>query len=596
MANLIEEYQRLKALIEQYDESYYNQNISLVSDECYDILKNRFLWLSNILNIEYKKIGHKIKCPVIKHDIPMLSIESDVGIEIIKRFINKYPNQKIVAQHKIDGLSMVAKYAAGHLIYCATRGDGFEGEDVTSNGSKFLPQIIDYQNNISIFGEVYLSLKNFEKIKNNFSNPRNAASGILRRNSNAEHTNLLSFFAYDVTVGENYLDTLLFLKNLGFFIATSEKINSLEEAVKYYYKTEQQRSNIQYQIDGVVFKLNDKNVRANVGNNARFPRWAIASKFTPDVGITSIKKIDFQVSRNGILTPIGHIEPINIKGVCIKKIGLHNYAFIYEQHINTGAEIIVSRAGDVIPYVAAVVKPAVNNIDKVYCPSCNTLGSINKNYEKERKHLIHAFIAKYPKKIIDSQKFLYCNNTNCPVQKIGKIVHYLQTIKVQGVSYNFVKQLYENFDISLPNLYKLTKDSLIALNGWGTISASKFINQLKKPITLEQFIYALGFSGLGNTLAKKLAKQTKSWKNLQLLNSDAAIFSFLEGKLIDFLIVNDVNCIKDLLGEEYNLESNQKITNLLLPIMQYMPYYDFNHPKVNELAKHLQILDYNSLK
>lgn len=594
MANLIEEYQRLKGLIEQYDEAYYNQNILLIADECYDILKNRFLWLNNILNIEYKKIGHKIKCPVIKHDIPMLSIESDVGLEIIKRFINKYPKQRIVAQHKIDGLSMVAKYTAGHLIYCATRGDGFEGEDVTSNGSNFLPRTIDYQDNISIFGEVYLPLKNFEKIKNSFSNPRNAASGILRRNSKAKYTNLLSFLAYDVTIGDDYLDTLLFLKNLGFFVAASEEINSLEEGIEYYYKTEQQRPRIQYQIDGIVFKLNDKNVRVNVGNNARFPRWIIASKFTPDVALTSIKEIEFQVSRNGILTPIGHIEPINIKGVYIKKIGLHNYAFIHEQYINIGAEIIVSRAGDVIPYVATVVKQANSNIDKVYCPSCNTLGSF-KNNDKKRVHLINAFIEKYPKKFIDSQKFLYCNNNNCQVQKIGKIVHYLQAIKVQGVSYNFVKQLYKNFDISLPNLYKLTTESLATLNGWGIISASKFIDQLKKPITLEQFIYALGFSGLGNTLAKKLAKQIKSWKNLQLLNSDAAIYAFLEGKLIDFLNKNDVNCIKDLL-EGYNLEFNQKITNLFLSIMQYMPYYDFNHPEINELTKHLQILDYNSLK
>ena len=540
-SELQQEYERLKSLIEKYDEEYYNQDKSSLLDDVYDILKKRFVWLSEILKIEYKKIGQICSCPAIQHSFPMLSIESEVGTEILTRFINKYPNQIIIGQHKIDGLSMVAKYSQGNLIYCATRGDGYIGEDVTANGSQIVPTKINYNEDIIIFGETYLSKEKFQNIQDLFSNPRNAASGILRRNANSKYTHLLEFIAYD-SQGlslNDYSSTLLVIEQLGFKILPSCIINSLEEGISYYNNIQNERKNIKYDIDGIVFKINDYNIRTQVGSTARFPRWAIASKFKPSAKISIIKSIEFQVSRNGILTPVAHINPIDINGICIKKVSLHNYFFMKAQKINIEAEVVIARAGDVIPYISAVLNPVDFSDDfKVYCPSCNAICSSKKILNDTDQEIISQFYIKYKNtESIESEKFLYCNNSDyCSAQIIGKIVHYLKSIKVQNINISIIKQLYnQKLVCSILDLYKLSITQLLPLSGWGLVSANKFIQQLQKPIALENFISALGFDGIGAVAANKLANHFKTFDSIMHMNNNDTIKIFLDNKFEDML-------------------------------------------------------------
>ena len=392
--------------INDYNKYYYNKSAPLVSDKDYDEIKKEILLLEK--NYEFlnskkspsKIIGHKPSRNFAKapHKVPMLSLanafeENDLlnFEKKILNFISQNKNFKLTysAEPKIDGISASLTYKNGKFVKGLSRGDGNEGEDITANLftiSDIPKQIINknFPEEIEIRGEVYIQNSDFQILKEKFANPRNAASGSLRQ-KNPDDTNKipLKFIAY--TFGyekglkiENQFEYLKKLNEWGF---KTNPHNSLITGVKNllinYREIEKIRSEIDFDIDGIVYKINDFKLQKRLGNIANAPRWAIAHKFSSNKAISVIKNIEIQIGRTGALTPVAKIKPINIGGVIVSNATLHNEDEIDRKDIRIGDTVIVERAGDVIPHVLSVdLKKRSKTIKKFIfpkkCPSCGS--------------------------------------------------------------------------------------------------------------------------------------------------------------------------------------------------------------------------------
>ena len=385
---------------------YYDLSKSLVDDKEYDTLKKEILLLEQKYeflednNSPSKKVGFKPSKNFKKvfHKVSMLSLsnafsEGDL-INFEKRIIN-FLNEKsdyeieYSAEPKIDGISASLTYKNGELVMGLSRGDGKEGEDITQNLKTIddIPKNIsakDFPTEIDIRGEVFIQNKDFEKLKDKFANPRNAASGSLRQKNPADTKKIpLKFIAY--TYG--YVNQMKIKKQNEYLRKLSEwgfKINPFNQTlkgIKYlmknYHEIESKRNEIDFDIDGIVYKINSFDLQRRLGNVANSPRWAIAHKFSANSGISIILNIEIQVGRTGALTPVAKIKPINIGGVVVSNATLHNEDEIVRKDIRVGDVVVVERAGDVIPHIIKVdlkkrKKDSQKYIFPLKCPSCGS--------------------------------------------------------------------------------------------------------------------------------------------------------------------------------------------------------------------------------
>ena len=412
------QYKKKIKLISKYNESYYNESNSLISDSEYDELKEEILFLEKKYNFLKSKnspskiVGHKPSKNFNKdlHRIPMLSLsnafteEDLINFEKkILNFLSKDTDFKLSysAEPKIDGISASLTYENGKLKKGLSRGDGKEGEDITANLEtiKDIPKIIktkDFPEDIDIRGEVFIQNKDFDNFKEKFANPRNAASGSLRQ-KNPEDTKKipLRFIAY--TFGyekglkvDNQTDYLVKLKEWGFKTNPLNKlIFGTKNLIKNYDLVEKERTKLDFDIDGIVYKVNDFTLQKRLGNVANAPRWAIAHKFSSNKAISLVTNIEIQIGRTGALTPVAKIKPVNIGGVVVSNATLHNEDEITRKDIRVGDTVIVERAGDVIPHILSVDKtkrPKKSNkfIFPNKCPSCGskTIKEFNKITKK----------------------------------------------------------------------------------------------------------------------------------------------------------------------------------------------------------------------
>ena len=570
--------------IDEYNKLYYNQSNPSISDSDYDkfkkeiiLLEKKYDFLKSDLSPS-KTIGFKPSRNFSKfqHRVPMLSLSNAFTEEDLLNFEKKNLNFlsenhdfkiSYSAEPKIDGISASLTYKNGNFERGLSRGDGKEGEDITVNLAtiKDIPKKIsdkDFPKDIDIRGEVFIQNSDFEKIKEKFANPRNAASGSLRQKNPDDTKKIpLKFIAY--TFGfeqglkqKKQSDYLKKLEEWGFRVNPLNKIISgVKNLIQNYNEVEQQRANLDFDIDGIVYKVNDLELQKRLGNIANAPRWAIAHKFSSNKAISKILDIDIQIGRTGALTPVAKIKPINIGGVLVSNATLHNEDEINRKDIRIGDVVTVERAGDVIPHILSVninkrPKKSTKFIFPNKCPSCGSktvkeVNMVTKKFDAVRRC---------------SSEGYYCDKIS-----IEKLKHFVskEAFNIDGLGKKIIEGFWKLKIIKFPqDIFKLDYKKIEKLEGWGSLSVENLkysINQ-KKNISLERFIFALGIRHIGLENAKLLSKYFISFSEFKNLSKTKNYDDLLN---IDGIGETQINSIKSFFTNEINLTVLDQLGNIL---------------------------------
>jgi DNA ligase (NAD+) len=524
--NIIKNYLKKINLIDKYNQSYYEKDSPVVTDHQFDELKK------NILDLEKKysylteygsitsRVGYKpsSKFAKIKHSKPMLSLANafdHLDIEEFEKKIKNYLNNKDLdlsfsLEPKIDGISASLTYKNGLLIRGLSRGDGETGEDILENLKTIeqIPKKIKANNLpeiLEIRGEVYIGKKDFNKIKDKFANPRNAAGGSLRQKDPKITSSMpLQFFAY----GFGEINPFKFDKQTNFLEQVNKwgfKTNpynflakNIDEVKKKYNEIEKVRADLDYDIDGLVVKVDDLHLQSRLGNTSNSPRWAIAYKFSSVKAITKINDIIIQVGRTGALTPVAKVEPVTVGGVVVSNATLHNEEEIIRKDIRIGDYITLQRAGDVIPQVVSVdlSKRQKNSKKFIFPKKCpcgfETIKEVNPNTKKE-----------------DAVRRCPDRGYECQYMAKEKLKHFVSkdAFNIEGLGKKVIDQFWSLNLIRYPSdIFNLDFKKIQELEGWGLQS----VNNLKSAINnssriiLDKLIYALGIRHIGQENAKLL--------------------------------------------------------------------------------------------
>ncbi len=527
--------------LRKHDKAYFEQDDPIISDKEYDHIKQEILELESRHNFlkskdsPSKKVGYtpSSKFKKVKHGTPMLSLANAFSKENIEDFLKKIKNflnikdsEKIIfsAEPKIDGISASLKYVDGVFQLGLSRGDGKIGEDITNNLKTVgdIPKKISKPNFpkiLDVRGEIYISKTDFKKIDKKFANPRNAAGGSLRQKDPNETKKIpLKFVAYGFGIVEpknfeKQSEYLKLLKTWGFNTNSFNRlVSTTEEIEKNYKMIEAQRSAIDYDLDGLVYKVDNIKLQNRLGFVSNSPRWAIAHKFSAEKGFSIIKNIEIQVGRTGALTPVAKIEPVNIGGVVVSNATLHNEDEINRKDIRVGDIVCIQRAGDVIPQVLYVDKEKRSkNTKKFYfpdkCPSCGSKTIKEFNYSRNKKDAV----------------------TRCPDLKFSckeilreKLKHFVskEALNIDGFGKKIIQNFWDLKMIKYPaDIFNLNFKKISSLDGWGDLSASNLERSIKKSqkIPLDKLIFAIGIRHIGQENAKTLAKYFVGIKKFQEL-------------------------------------------------------------------------------
>ena len=577
-------YKKKIKLLNEYNKNYYDKSSPLVTDKKYDDLKKDILLLEknnkflNSNNSPSKTVGYKPSKNFKKafHRFPMLSLANAFGREDLINFEKKILNflsknddfaLSYCAEPKIDGISASLIYKNGEFKSGLSRGDGKEGEDITANLAtiKDIPkkiQSINFPEEIDIRGEVFIQNSDFENLKEKFANPRNAASGSLRQKNPDDTSKIpLKFIAY--TFGyekglkvKNQIDFLKNLSDWGFKTNPLNKlVTGIDNLLINYSKIEKDRSKIDFDIDGIVYKINDFELQKRLGNVANSPRWAIAHKFASNKAISKILNIEIQIGRTGALTPVAKIKPINIGGVIVSNATLHNKDEIDRKDIRIGDLATIERAGDVIPHILSVDKTKRDKklpkfIFPKKCPSCGskTIKEFNNITKRE-----------------DAVRRCSSEGYECNKIAIEKIKHFVSkdALNIEG----FGKKIVENFWnlnlIKLPqDIFKLDFKKIENLEGWGKQSMENLkysINQ-RKNISLERLIYSLGIRHIGLENAKILSRYFKSFSNFINFSDELNLEDILN---IDGIGETQLKSLKNFFVNKVNLNILKELEKIL---------------------------------
>jgi DNA ligase (NAD+) len=517
--------------LRKYNKAYFEYDKPIVSDEVYDNLKNKILnfekkyaFLKN-KNSPSQKVGFEPsnKFKKIKHLKPMLSLSNAFQKNDMKDFLSKisnFLNEKNLnvefnSEPKIDGISASLIYEDGKLTKGLSRGDGITGEDILQNlitikeipkkiSGKHIPKILE------IRGEIYIGKKDFKLIKENFANPRNAAGGSLRQKDSNQTAKIpLKYFAYGFGIVEPMLfktqsEFINKINQWGFSTNPNNKtVKGLEEIEKQHKQIEEVRSSLDYDIDGLVYKVNSLELQSRLGNTSSSPRWAIAYKFSSEKATTKIKNIIIQVGRTGAITPVAKVEPVTVGGVVVSNATLHNEDEINRKDIRIGDTVIIQRAGDVIPQVVSVNKSKRDKeSNKFIFPNTCLCGAKTQkeiNTSTNKEDAVRRCIKGY----------------DCSFTAREKLKHIVskEAFNIDGLGKKVIDQFWDLELIRAPSdIFKLNYEKIKALEGWGNLS----IENLKKAITnartisLNRFIYSIGIRHIGQENAKILSTFFKS--------------------------------------------------------------------------------------
>ncbi len=579
-----EDYLQKIKLLNKYNKHYYSESKPLVDDITYDKIKYK------VLNLEKKysflkssqspssSVGFKPSknFKKVDHKIPMLSLgnafDKDDVVNFEKKIINFLSlkeNQKIEysVEPKIDGISASLFYSNGLFVQGLSRGDGVQGEDITENLKtiKDIPIKLngkDFPSEIDVRGEVFINNNEFENLKNKFANPRNAASGSLRQKDPLETKKIpLNFIAYTFGYSKklNVTKQSDFLKKLKVWGFRTNKLNriisGIDNLINNHKKIESQRKEINFDLDGLVYKVNDFNFQKRLGFAASSPRWAIAHKFSANKSTSEILKIEIQVGRTGALTPVAKIKPVNIGGVLVSNATLHNEDEIDRKDIREGDIVTVERAGDVIPHVISVDKKKRAKDSKKFifpkiCPSCGstTVKEFNKITKK-----------------IDAVRRCKNDSFDCEKIAIEKIKHFVSkdAFNIDGFGKKIVEYFWRLKLIKNPSdIFKLDYKKISNLDGWGTLSAAnlRYSIDLKKKIPLDKFIYSLGIRHIGQENAKLISKNLKNSDNFFNLSNKNDFEDLLN---IDGIGDTQINSLKNFFSNKNSLIVLEELKKIL---------------------------------
>lgn len=602
---------KLVAEIALHDAAYYQEDSPQISDAEYDVLRRELEELEakypqlTHAQSPTQKVGAAPASGFkkVRHAVPMLSLSNVFTEEDVADFLNKIRRFlgfaedapiELVAEPKIDGLSCSLIYEDRKLIRAVTRGDGFVGEDITNNVKTIteIPKILDQKypdridanSKVEVRGEIYMSRSAFKELnkkqeeqgKKIFANPRNAAAGSVRQlDSKISSERDLKFFAYDIegflpppedyeyqNPHQYYQQTqkkiqmqwwgFKVAKGLSRYKTSAEErvLTSLSEIMEFYNKVSETRPDLDYEIDGVVYKVNSLDLQKRLGFVSRSPRWATAHKFPAEQAITKINAIDIQVGRTGALTPVARLEPITVGGVVVSNATLHNEDEIARKDIRVGDYVVIQRAGDVIPQVVKVLteKRLGAQVPFTYpdhCPVCGSL-AIREEGEAVRR---------------------CTGGLICDAQGVERLKHFVSRLAfdIEGMGGKIIEEFWADSLVRSPadifTLEERNKDSLTpirAREGWGDLSEKNLFAAInaRREISLNRFIYALGIRQIGEATAKKLAGVYGSIENLE-----SAIIKAQDHEsesYQDLLSIEDIGgaVAGDLIGffaEEHNL-------------------------------------------
>lgn len=586
------ELELLAKRLRDLDIAYHRNDMPLVSDADYDALKRRNEKIESLFPDLIRSDSPSLRVGAmvadgfnkVTHKVPMLSLgniftvrEIDEFIDKIRRFLGLSETQDIefVAEPKIDGLSYSALYHNGVFEIGATRGDGTQGEDITANlrTIKGLPKTISGSDTLfshpvpewlDVRGEVYMSKADFMELnaeqeafgKKPFANPRNAAAGSLRQlDATVTAGRKLSLFAYAYGFFEGkkwqtHWDYLSSLRTWGFPVSPDIKLcKNGAELAAYYNDMMARRSSLPYDIDGVVYKVNDYALQERLGFVTRSPRWAIAHKFPAERAITKLNAIRVQVGRTGALTPVADVEPVNIGGVVVKHATLHNADEIVRKDIRENDMVVIQRAGDVIPQIVEVLtdkRPPDSRpfVFPEFCPICGSRAL------KEGDDAI-----------------TYCTGgLVCPAQTLEGLKHFVSksALDIDGLGTKNIELFFElGWIKQAADLFELPEkhgDELRARDGWGKKSVDNLfaaLNKVREGVALDRFIFALGIREVGEATARLLAKTFGTWDDFfaavtnenapELLTHIEGIGPVMAGFIVDFF------------AERHNLEQIERL-------------------------------------
>ncbi len=564
----------LHSLINFHSHKYHSLDTPEIEDHEYDALFQELLQLEDRFpELLYdfspsQRVGSK---PLdgfkkIEHLIPMLSLENAFNQQDMEDFNKRILERLLIeadvnfsCEPKLDGIAVNLLYKNGRLDLASTRGDGKIGEDITHNIRTInsIPlSLIDSNSKlptlIEIRGEVFIEKKDFDLAnkkaikagEKTFANPRNAAAGSLRQlDPSIAASRPLKFYAHgmgfieegDFKLPDSQSEMLKQYKSWG--LPTNpynDMAANLEACEEYYLKISNERDILPYEIDGIVFKVNDLAKQISLGQVSRAPRWAIARKFPAEVGTTLVKKISFQVGRVGGITPVAEFSPVNIGGVTVSHASIHNFDEINRLDVREGDTVVIKRAGDVIPQIISV------NLDK------RKKGSLKVSLPKRCPSCKNDLVR------IEGEAILRCTEgLDCPAQRIGSLIHFVSrnALNIDGLGERIIELLVDKkLVLNFADLFRLDIKDIINLEGFGEKSATNLIKsiQASKDTNLSRFIYSLGIREVGEATAMNLALNFNN------------ISKFLAADEQDFLEINDIgpvasNYIKEFLASDENI-------------------------------------------
>ena len=582
--------ERIDELVNILNEANYNYHVldnPTITDQEYDKYLMELYQLEEMYpefireDSPTKKIGGEIldKFNKVTHDKPMMSLSDVFNEEEIIAFDNRIKKEGIIPQYvcelKIDGLSVSLKYEKGLFKSAATRGNGVVGEDITNNVKtiKTVPLKLKQEVDIEVRGEIFMSKKTLDKLNKKreqdglslFKNCRNAAAGSIRQlDSNIARERELEVFIYHLPNPRDFgintqEEAIKFMQDLGFRVNVKNNllVNNIDEVLKYIEEKGNIRSSLEYDIDGVVIKLNNLSDQEKMGSTIRYPKWATAYKFPAEIAYTKLIDIKFTVGRTGQVTPNAILEPVNVMGSTISKTTLHNEDYVLEKGIMIGDTVGIKKAGDVIPEVVGVLKERRTGNEKLFkmisnCPICGS-----------------SLIRK------ENESAYYCLNQNCDAKRIESLIHFAsrEAMNITGFGERIVEDFY-NFGYlnSIVDFYQLNSISheLKTLEGFGDKCIDNLLTEIEdsKKNSLEKLLFGLGIRYVGKKTAKILAKTYKNIDNLQKasydeLNNIPEIGEKIAQSVFDyFQNQNNLDLVLNLkhygVNTEYLQEENEK--------------------------------------
>ena len=605
-------YQSLKKKIQLFSQQYYTYDSPTISDHEFDELY-RELKLIEEKNPNFiepdsptQLIGFKVKggFKKVRHSKPMMSLNNAANVDEFKSFYSKIMTEipetvTMFAEPKFDGLAISLTYEKGNLVSAVTRGDGNEGEDVTSNirTIRKLPLKLVARkapDKLIVAAEVYSLISDFQRINNNlkksqiktFANPRNFAAGTVRQQDPiiAFKRNLQIFIHGIIEIDQNlslpkHSESMSYLNKIGFQTCDlNKKINDINQAIDYFDNISNERDKLPYEIDGIVYKVDNYELREQIGYTSKAPKWSIAFKFPSQVSQTKIVDITFQVGRTGVITPVAELEPVNIGGVTVSRATLHNLDDIRKKDIRKNDYVYVKRAGDVIPEIEKVNLSKRGKTSKIsfpkVCPACGEI------------------IIK-----ISNQSIYKCpNELTCRPQIIQGIGHFAsrKAMNITGLGESIIISLVDNNLINdYSDLYYLTYDSLIMLDRMAKVSVNNLISSIeksKKP-NFEKFIYSLGIREVGLSTARTLSQNFNTMDELinakrEILECIKDIGPIVADNIISFFSVSsNIEKIKKLVSSGIEIIYPKLSSNKFISSKSFVVTGSFNKISRNEIEE-----------